>query len=108
MTERSVGNNSNQMIHLCASGGRIRTVPHTAGSSHASAAAEPYRDTSVFHDHRDLAPSMRVLQHARESCGIPLDVDVLERNAPPGVVLTGGLGVGSGVLSEDQNHLRAS
>jgi hypothetical protein len=46
-----------------------------------------------------------VLEHPREIGRILLDVDVLERDVPPLIVVTGGLRVGSGILAEDVNHL---
>jgi hypothetical protein len=46
------------------------------------------------------------LQHAFEVCGVLLHLEVFERNVPPGVILTGGFRVGSGVFAEDQDwHL---
>jgi hypothetical protein len=45
-----------------------------------------------------------MLEHPREVGGVLLDVDVFERDVPPGVLFTGGFRVGSGVLAEDQNR----
>lgn len=45
-----------------------------------------------------------MLEHALEFRGMFLDVEVLERDLPPLVVVTGGLRVGSGVLAEDVDH----
>jgi hypothetical protein len=45
-----------------------------------------------------------MLEHPREVGGVLLDVDVFERDVPPGVLLTGGFRVGSGVLPENQNR----
>ena len=58
--------------------------------SDPSRAAKADGDALVFDDHRDRAASMAVGQHARERGGVFLDVEVLERNMPPGKILTGG------------------
>jgi hypothetical protein len=73
--------------------------------SHASSTSEADGHLSVFHDDRNGAATRAVLEHSREIRGILLDVDVLEREVPPLVVVTGGLRVWSGVLAEDVNHL---
>ena len=70
----------------------------------ASGAAEPDRDLIAVHDHRYGAAPLAEPEHALELGRVFLDVDVLERHVPPIKILTGGLGVGSGVLAEDVDH----
>jgi hypothetical protein len=45
-----------------------------------------------------------MLEHPREVGGVLLDVDVFERDVPPGVLFTGGFRVRSGVLPENQHR----
>jgi hypothetical protein len=71
----------------------------------ASGAAEADRDLVAVNDHRYRAAPVAVHEHARESCSVLLDVEVLERNLPPLKVVTGGLRVRSGVFAEDENHV---
>jgi hypothetical protein len=71
--------------------------------SHASSAAEADRHRAVLDDDGHAALPLRELQHAFEVRGVLLDLEVLERDVPPGVVLTGGFRVGSGVLPEDEH-----
>jgi hypothetical protein len=48
-----------------------------------------------------------VVEHALQVGRVLLDVDVFEPDVPPGVLLTGGFGIGSGVFAEDQHgHMR--
>ena len=82
---------------------RFRGRSHGAALD-ASGAAEPDRHLVPVHDHRHGAPSAAVAEHPFEFRGVLLDVDVLERDVPPLVVVTGGLRVGSSVLAEDIDH----
>jgi hypothetical protein len=78
-------------------------VAITDGRSHPSSASEAEYHLAIFDDDRDLAAAFAVLQHPLQIGRILLDVDVLERDMPPFIVLTGGCGVGSRVLAEDQH-----
>jgi len=65
--------------------------PRTAAGSDASGAAEADRDlAAVVDDHGDGAAAVGVAEHALELRGVFLDVDVLERNVPPFMILPGG------------------
>ena len=75
------------------------------GRSDASGSAEADRDlAAALDDDRHQPASARVLEHSIELCYVFLDVDECERDVPPLVIVTGGLGVGSTVLPEDLNH----
>jgi hypothetical protein len=86
--------------------GGIGRVSHRARRwSDASGAAEADGHlASVVDDDRNGAAAHRVAEHALQLFGVLLDVDVLERNVPPFMILPGGLRVGSGVLAKDVNH----
>jgi hypothetical protein len=71
----------------------------------ASGAAEADRDLLAVDDHGHVAASAAPGEHPLQICGVLLDVDVLERDTPPCVVLTGGLGVRSGVFAEDEHRI---
>ena len=58
-----------------------------------------------FHNDGNLARTFRVLKHLAHSGSIFQHVAVLKRNSPFAVVLTGGGGIGSGVLPKDQHFL---
>jgi hypothetical protein len=60
---------------------------------------------ATVHDQRDGTPALGVLKHLLHPRGVLGDVDVLKGNLPFAVVLTGGRGVGSSVLAEDQRFL---
>jgi hypothetical protein len=62
-------------------------------------------DLAAIDDHRDGASAFGILKHLPHSRGILGDVDVLEGDLPLAVVLTGGRGIGSGVLAKDQHFL---
>lgn len=79
-------------------------VPPTAGSD-ASGAAETDGHLVAVDDHRHGAAPLAVPEHALEIAGVLLDVDVVDFNVPPLIVVPGGSRVGSGVLAEDGNHL---
>jgi hypothetical protein len=76
--------------------------PHGPRSD-TSRAAETNRHGAVLDDDRDAALAFRELKHPFEVRRGLLDLEILERNVPPGVVLTGGFRVGSGVLPEDEH-----
>jgi hypothetical protein len=73
-------------------------------SSDASSSAESDRHPIVVDDDGHGAAALAVAEHALELRGVFLDVDVLERDMPPLIVVTGGLRVGSSVLAEDVDH----
>ena len=81
--------------------------PPTGGGSHASAAAvESDFDPAALHDHRDRAVTLRVTEHPGQRLAISRHVPVLNGHLPLAVLLTGGGGIGSGVLAEDENRIR--
>ena len=69
-----------------------------------SSAAKANRHLAVFDDHRNRAAALAVAEHPLEGGRIFLDVQILEPDVPPIEVFTGGLGVGSSILAEDQDH----
>ena len=77
---------------------------HTEPRLDPSGAAEPDRDLIVLDDHRNGTAPLAVPEHALKLSRVFFDVDVLERNVPPPIVVTGGLRVGSGVFAEDVDH----
>jgi hypothetical protein len=79
---------------------------HTERRLDPSGAAEPDRNLIVVDDHRNGAAPLAVLEHALELNGVLFDVEVLERNVPPLIIVTGGLRVGSSVLAVNRDHLR--
>ena len=58
----------------------------------------------IIHDDRNDASTLAVDEHSLEIGRALLDVNVLERDLPPGTVFTGGFRVGSRVLAEDVHH----
>jgi hypothetical protein len=70
----------------------------------ASRAAEPDRHLVAVNDHRHRASALAESQHPLQLRRVLFDVDVLERDLPPLKVVTGGLGIRSGVLAEDEDH----
>ncbi len=72
--------------------------------SHSSSAPEADCDLLVLHDDRHRALALAVFEHPLKLSRFFLDVDVLEWNLPLAVILTGSLGVGSGVLAKDEDH----
>jgi hypothetical protein len=78
-------------------------APDRSGSD-PSGPAEADRHLAVVDDDRDGAAAFAELEHARELRGVLLDVDVLELDMPPCIVVTGGLRVGSRVLAENLDH----
>jgi hypothetical protein len=73
-------------------------------ASDPSGPAESDRHPIVVDDDRHGATALAVAQHALEFGRVFLDVDVLERDMPPLIVVTGGLRVGSSVLAKDVDH----
>jgi hypothetical protein len=55
-----------------------------------SGAAEPDGHAVIVDDDRDGATAVAEAEHALELRGVLLHVDVLERDVPPSIVLTGG------------------
>jgi hypothetical protein len=72
--------------------------------SDPSGAAEADGHLIAVDDHRHGPTAVAEGQHALQFGRVALDVDVLERNLPPGKILTGGLRIRSSVLAEDVNH----
>lgn len=70
----------------------------------ASGAAEADGHLLPVHNHRNGAAALAEAEHPFKFHGVLLDVDVLERDMPPLVIITGGLRVGSSVLAEDVDH----
>ena len=72
---------------------------------HPSRSSESDRHTAIVgDDDRDRAAALAERQHPVEVGVVLLDVDILERDLPPLVVVTGGLRVRSRILAEDVNH----
>jgi hypothetical protein len=80
-------------------------IPSAAAraASDSSRAAEADGHGAVLDDDRDAPLALRHLKHPLEVGRVPLDVEILERDVPPGVVLTGGFRVGSSVFAEDEH-----
>src|SRR3990167_3610939 len=68
-----------------------------------SGASEADRYLSAFDNDRDLAPVVGIFQHALEACFVFQDIDVVEGDLTPGVFRTGPRGIGSEILTEDEN-----
>ena len=77
---------------------------HGPRPSDPSCAAEPDRHVAVVDDDRNRAPPLAELQHSLQFRRVFLDVDVLDLDMPPLVVVTGGLRIRSRVLAEDIDH----
>jgi hypothetical protein len=73
-------------------------------ASDPSSPAESDRHPIVVDDDRHGAAALAEGEHALELRRVFLDVDVLERDMPPLIVVTGGLRVGSSVLAKDIDH----
>src|SRR2546428_9183228 len=72
---------------------------------HSSRSSKSDRHAAIVgDDDRDRAAALAEGQHPVEVGAALLDVDVLERDLPPLVVVTGGLRVRSRILAEDVNH----
>ena len=93
----------NGKIHPKSDRQMIRLRPAAVVLYPSGAAGEPDRHLLTIHDDRHLAAAFAVAQHLLEVRRVFLDVDVLEPDTPPFVVLTGGQRVGSRVLAEDQD-----
>src|SRR5450759_2493054 len=85
--------------------GGVQVGTAAPGSSlDASRAAEPDRHFVAVEDDRYVPAPPGHGEHPIERRSILLDVDVLELDTPPDMVLTGGQRVGSRVLAEDADH----
>jgi len=81
--------------------------PRTAGPSNPSRATEPDGDRPSLDDDWHSSLAVGEPEHTRHAGRVPLDVDVVDWNLPPGEILTGRQRIGSGVLPEDQDGLIA-
>ena len=81
-----------------------RWKPTPSAVSNLSAAAETDRDFTFFHNHRYLAATVGILEHALKSLIVFQNVDILEGNLAPEEVLTGSRSVGSQILAENENR----
>jgi hypothetical protein len=81
-----------------------RWKPTPSAVSNLSVAAETDRDFTFFHNHRYLAATVGILEHALKSFIVFQNVDILEGNLAPGEVLTGSRSVGSQILAENENR----
>ena len=79
------------------------TAPDREPISHSSGTAESDLHHALLDDHRHLTASLGVREHFVESCRILFDIEVFDGDLSRCVVLTGRIGVGSGVLSEDEH-----
>jgi hypothetical protein len=73
-------------------------------ASYTSSTAEADRHRSVLDDDGHATLAFSELQHPFEIGCVLLDLEVFERNVPPGVILTGGFRVRSRVFTEDQDR----
>ena len=71
------------------------------GSLNFSAAAEADRNLSCFHNHRHLAPAVRMFEHTFETFVVFENIDVLERYLTAGKVLTGSRRIRSKIFTEN-------
>jgi hypothetical protein len=81
-------------------------LPDRAGAAGAldfSAAAESDRDFAFFYDHRYLAATVRILQHALKPLVILQNVDVFEWDLASREILTGSRSIGAQILTENEN-----
>jgi hypothetical protein len=69
-----------------------------------SGAAKSDGDPVAVRDDRDVSASLGEREHPLERRRVVLHVDILELDAPPCMVVTGGRRVRSGVLAEDVDH----
>jgi hypothetical protein len=79
--------------------------PPARGGLHASSTAEADRHFTVVDNHGNEPFPARVLEHLLERGRVLLDVEVLNRNVPLLIILTGGLRVGSRVFAEDHDGI---
>ena len=93
-------------IAECLSRWSLKDGADAVGCLDLSAAAEADRDLAVFYDHRDLAATIRILQHTPETLLVLQNVDVLERDLASGEILTGSRSVGSQILTENKRWCR--
>src|SRR5512143_2485313 len=76
------------------------------GLSHASRTVEARRDPPVLLDEGDAPVATRELEKPLHCLGVALDVEVLYLHSSLAEVLTGGAGVGSGILSVNPDRSR--
>ena len=81
----------------------IRVLPDRQRSD-PSSAAEADGHLLAIDDHWHLPAPLAEAEHPLEGGLVLFDVDVLELHTAPGVVRTGRLRVGSGILAEDVDH----
>jgi hypothetical protein len=84
---------------------RIVARRRRTGLDLSATSVESSDHLATVHDQRDGTPALGVPKHLLHPRGVLGDVDVLKGNLPFAVVLTGGRGVGSSVLAEDQRFL---
>jgi hypothetical protein len=82
----------------------LSPADRTDRRSDASSATETHRHFAVFDNHGNRTAAVAEAEHALEPDRVFLDIDVFDVDMPPLVVVTGGLRVGSRVLSEDVHH----
>ena len=70
-----------------------------------SGPAKPDRHLLAVDDHRDRPASLAVAEHPLERGRVLLDVEILDRDLPPRVIVPGGSRVRSRVLAEDVDHV---
>jgi hypothetical protein len=80
-------------------------VPFVPNGLDPSRSAKPDRDLAFVDDHRHRASPVGEPEHPLELVRFLLDVDVFDLDMPPLVIVTGGSGVRSTVLAEDDDHL---
>src|SRR5512146_708821 len=76
------------------------------GPSNASGAVEAYGHPAVLLDERDAPVAPGELEEPLHRLRIALDVEVLDPHPSLAEVLTGGAGVGSGILAVNPNGSR--
>lgn len=105
MTEIETGT-ERQARSLCLKSLSLSELADAVGRSYLSRAAEADRHLPCFDNDGDLPPVVRVFQHTLETRLVLQDIDIVEGDFTPGVVRTGLRGIGSEILSENQNLVR--
>ena len=80
-----------------------RDTADAVGSLDLSATAEADGDLSCFDNHRYLAATVGVLEHALEPCVVFQHVDEFEGYLAAGEILTGPRSVGSEILPKNED-----
>lgn len=88
--------------------GRVGALPPAANAHTPQVPPKPIVTDSPSTNDRHLTPAVGEDEHALEGGRVLLDVEVLKRDMPPGVIITGSHRVGSGVLAENVNHRPSS